>query len=466
MWHPHLEVRPVVDPKMIPFLTGNMGYRPAATVTWHSTRQSKRALARELDKAKQRAEDWEKRHASAEPILIGSFSSYSASSTKSFNLVGAFPPGQELRELQVVIEGTLALNAGSGQVQAADHNVIAAAITTKLRASLYGINDCYNLFPAEIRTVSFDMDTRDSFRQDPNLRLGRALTTTPIPYKLKYKVPFCKRSLEVPEIFSPTTDQANLPGSKIDHDTNGAALATVALASGASTVTVSDVKLYAVANQIPVLHAGPPLVWRSKQIAQSIDTEYGQGCDLFVATEEAATATGAGVRVSQFVVRRDGRPQPNNVDPVTLGQEYNESNFTVDALGPLDITNGSIPFGGVATAAQPVPEGAIGTQAGAQVTPLLWNDGKIRAGAWQWPFWIASRQIWQNLQAGQSPSIIVLYTQVRPVYECAGQILNLAAANGLAIKSVDDLLVRGGNDGEVNRLFKGRFMRTRPTKAA
>jgi len=441
-----------------------MGYRPAATISWHSSRQTKRALAREFDKAKQREEDWNKRHASAEPILIGSFPAFSASSTKSFNLVGAFPPGQELRELQVVVEGTLALNAGSGQVRAADHNVLAAAVTTKLRASLYGINDCFNLFTAELRSVVFDADARDSFRQDPNLRIGVALTTTPIPFKLKYKIVFVKRSLEVPEIFSPTTDQVNLPGSKVDHDTNGAALTTIALASGASTAIISDVKLYAIANQIPVLHAGPPMVWRSKAIAQSIDTEYGQGCDLFVASEEAATAAGAGVRVAQFVIRRDGRPQPNNVDPVTLAQQYNESNFSVDALSALDITTGLIPFGGVATATQPVPEGDVGSQAGAKLTPLIWNDGKIRAGAWQWPFWIASRQIWQNLQAGQSPSVTLLFWQVRPIYECSGQILNLAAANGLAIKGVDDLLVRGGNDGEVNKLFKGRFMRTKPSK--
>jgi hypothetical protein len=214
-----------------------------------------------------------------------------------------------------------------------------------------------------------------------------------------------------------------------------------------------------------VLHAGPPHVWRTKTIAQSVDTEYGQGLDLFVATEEAATAAGAGARVSQFTVRRDGRSQPLNVDPVTLAQQYNESNFTVDALAALDITIGVIPFGGVATAAQPVPTGAIGTQAGAQVVPLIWNDGKIRPGAWQWPFWNSSRQIVQNLASGQSASITVLYHQIRPVYECSGQILNMAMANGLQIRSVDDLMVRGGNDGETQKLFKGRFMRLKPKAA-
>lgn len=463
--YPTLEVRPLVDPRAIPYLIGSAGFRPAATISFGETRQSKRAIARELDKAKQRWEDWEKRHASAEPILIGSFPSYSSLATKSFNLVGALPPGQELRELQVVVEGTVKVNAATGQIQAPDHNIIAVAIVKKMRASLYGNNDAFNLFPAEIRSIDFVADARDPFQQDPNLRIGVPLTTTAIPFKLKFKIPFCVRSLEVPEIASTTSDQVNLPGSKVDLDTQGDALTTVALTSGAGTVVVNDIKLYAIANQVPVLHAGPPHVWRVKQIAQSVDTEFGQGFDIFVATEEAATAAGGGTRVLQFTVRRDGRQQPLNVDPVTLAQQFNESNFAVDALSALDITLGTVPFGGVATAAQPVPAGSVGSQAGAQLVPLEWNDGKIRAGAWQWPFYTQSRQIVQNLGAGQSAIINLLYWQVRPIYECQGQIVNLAAANGIAINSVDDLMVRGGNDGEVNKLFKGRFMRKRPSPA-
>lgn len=463
--YPQLEVRPLVDPRSIPFLVGNAGFRPAATISFGDKRQSRRALAREFDKAKRRWEDWEKRHASAEPILVGSFPSYSALATKSFNLVGALPPGQELRELQVVVEGTIKVNVGTGQIQAADYNVVGLAIFKKIRASLYGNNDAFNLTVPEIRTIDFVADARDPFQQDPNLRIGTALSVSAIAFKLKFKIPFCVRALEVPEIFSTTSDQANLPGGKVDLDTQGDALATVGLASGAGTVVINDVKLYAIANQVPVLHAGPPHVWRNKAISQSVDTEFGQGCDIFVSTEEAATATGAGARVAQFTIRRDGRQQPLNVDPVTLAQDFNESNFSVDALAPLDITAGVIPGAGVATAAQPIPSASIGSQAGAAVVPLEWNDGRIRAGAWQWPFWMANRQIVQNLVSGQSPSVTVLYWQIRPVYECAGQIVNLAAANGMAIASVDDLLVRGGNDGEVNKLFKGRFMRKRPSQA-
>lgn len=460
--YPQLHVLPLVDPRAIPFLKGNQGFRPAATITFGQSRQSKRALARMFDNAKRRWEDWEERHASAEPVLVGSFPTFGQLATKSFNLVGALPPGQELREMQVVFEGTLKLNAGSGTVKSPDHNIIGIALLKKLRASLYGNNDCYNLTWAESRTVSFIADARDCSRQDPGLRLGVALTTTPIAIKLKAKVPFCVRNLEVPEIFSNTTDQVNLPGSKIDLDTQGDALTTLALTDGAGTLVVNDVKLYAIANQIPVLHAGPPHVWRTKAIAQSVDTEFGQGSDIFVGTEEAATAAGAGARVSQFTVRRDGRQQPLNIDPVTLAQQFNESNFSVDALSALDITTGTIPGGGVATATQAIPEGSIGTQPGAQVVPLEWIDGKIRAGAWQWPFYISSRQIVQNLASGQSPAITVLYWQIRPIYEAQGQVMNMAAANGIAIKGIDDLMTRGGNDGEVNKLFKGRFMRVKP----
>jgi hypothetical protein len=155
-----------------------------------------------------------------------------------------------------------------------------------------------------------------------------------------------------------------------------------------------------------------------------------------------------------------------NIDPVTLGQEFNESSYSSDGLAPLDITGPGIPFGGVATAAAPLPYGPIGSQLGAQVTPLIWNDGRVRAGAWQWPTWISSRRIQQNLVAGQSASINVLYAQVRPIYECQGQVASMAAAAGLSISSIDQLRTRAGNDGDVYKIFKGRLMQKLPAGAS
>lgn len=463
--YPQLHVRPLIDPKAIPHLVGNAGFRPAATITFGKTRQTLRAFHREMDKAKQRWEDWEKRHASAEPYLLGSFPSYASLSTKSFPLIGALPQGQEVRELQVVFEGTLKVNAGTGQIQAPDYNILGLALIKKLRASLYGNNDAFNLSWPEARTMAWIADTRDVNQTDPQARIGTALSTTAFTVKLRLKIPFCVRALEVPEIFSPCSDQVNLPGSKIDIDTQGDALATVALTSGAGTFVVTDVKVYAILNQVPTLHAGPPHIWKTKAIAQSIDTEYGQGCDIFVGTEEAATVAGAGARVSNFQIRRDGRSQPLNIDPVTIAQQFNESQPTGDPLAALDITAGVIPGAGVATAAQPVPSASVGSQAGAAVVPLLWNDGRIRAGAWQWPTWLQQRVIQQNVIAGQSNAITIFYWQIRPVYEAAQQIVALAAANRLMIRDIDQLAVRGGNDGEVYKQFKGRFMKI-PTPAA
>ena len=139
---------------------------------------------------------------------------------------------------------------------------------------------------AEARTIAWVADNRDVNQRDPQAKIGTALTTTAFTVKLAIKIPFCVRSLEVPETFSPCSDQINLPGSKVDLDTQGDALTTVALTSGAGTVVVTDVKLYAVLNQVPLLHAGPPHIWKTKAISQTIDTEFGQGCDIFVGTEE------------------------------------------------------------------------------------------------------------------------------------------------------------------------------------
>src|SRR3954465_7034890 len=104
---PQLMVRPVVDPRVVPLLKATEGYRPAATVSFGFKRQSKLELSRNFDNAKRRWEDWEKRHASAEPVMIGSFPTFSASGTKGLTLVGAVQPGQEIREFQIVVEGNL-----------------------------------------------------------------------------------------------------------------------------------------------------------------------------------------------------------------------------------------------------------------------------------------------------------------------------------------------------------------------
>jgi hypothetical protein len=462
---PNYQVRPVVPSEAIPHLVGRTGFEPAATLTL-GKKQSRLDWRRNMDNALRRMEDWEKKHCSAEPVLLGSFPTFGQLATKSFLLVGALPPGQEARELQIVVTGTLAKNATTGVIKAADHNILAVALFKKIRASLYGNNDAYNLTAPENRTMAYIADARDQFQKDPALRIGATFNTTPVAFQLTFKIPFCVRSLEVPEIFSPTSDQINLPGSKLDLDTQGDALTAIAMTDGTSTVVVNDVRLYAILNQIPVLHAGPPHVWRTRAIAQTVDTEYGQGCHIFMGTEEAATAAGAGARVSQFTVRRDGRSQPLNLDPVSLAQMFNESHYSPDPLAALDITTGFLPFGGVATAAAPIPANAsIGSQAGAAVVPLIWNDGRVHAGAWQWPFWLASVAVQQNLVAGQSAAITLFYWQVRPIYECAGQVVALSAANGIPISSIDDLKVRGGYDGEVNKLFKGRFIQKKVTPA-
>src|ERR1700675_4885991 len=173
--YPQLHVRPIISRSEAAML-GHSPFTPAAQITFGKTRQSLRAFHREMDKAKGRAEEWE-RKCSAEPYLLGSFPSFSQLATKTFSLVGALPQGQEVRELQVVFEGTLKINAATGQIQAPDYNIIGVALLKKLRASLYGNNDAFNLTCAEARTVGWIADNRDVSQTDPLLRIGQPLTT-------------------------------------------------------------------------------------------------------------------------------------------------------------------------------------------------------------------------------------------------------------------------------------------------
>lgn len=427
-----------------------------AWLDWRDTPQSKIERTEMLDRMKRHDENFDKREAAAEILLLGSFPSYSASSTKTFNLTGTLPPGYEVRELNVIVEGTLATNATTGIAIQADYYIVAAALLNRLRASGFNVTDFHSLSPVESNALATYAKGRNV--QAEFYRNGQPLTTTPIAVKWKFVIPFVNRNLEVPEIFSPSSDQLNLPGSKIDIDTNGTALTTLAIAGNAAcTFVVTDVKAYAVGNVVPVLHAGPPHYQRSRQVAASIDSEYGAGLDQFLASEESI-ANGI-ARVSQWNVARDGREAPRNIDPWTLSQLYGEEIRAADGVLPFDFTQplGQYPSG-LTTASGGALAGSPGAQPGAQIIPLVWCGGLVREASAQWPFYLSSRTIRQNVIAGQSASFTLLYWQTKTIYEAAGQVVSLARANGLDVTSVDQLVVRGGYDGAANKLFKGRLL--------
>jgi hypothetical protein len=317
------------------------------------------------------------------------------------------------------------------------------------------VTDFHSLSPVESNSLSVYASGRNVLGEF--YRIGTALTTTPINVKFKFQVPFVNRNLEVPEIFTPSSDQMNLPGSKVDIDTLGTGLTTLAIAgNGACTLVVTDVKCYATGNVLPVLHAGPPHYQRSRQVAASIDSEYGAALDQFLASEETLAASIA--RVSQWNVARDGREAPRNLDPWTLAMLYGEEVRGIDGVLPHDFTqpNGIYPGGLPSTAG--ALAGSPGTQAGAQLIPLVWAGGLVREASAQWPFYLSSRTVRQNVISGQSAIFTMLYWQSKPIYEAAGQVIAIARANGLDVTSVDQLVVRGGYDGNANKLFKGRLI--------
>ena len=446
--HPHMQVLPVIpQAQIVQLRNSGGGFRKAYSMTMQLGRQSKASIQRQLDNHAYRAEDWNRKEASSEPVDISSFPTYGPSATKQLPLSGALPAGQEIRELHVITTFAVKSNTVADVTIARDANLIAAALFNRFRATIWGIADTYNLYPSESRTLTVVATARDPFTQF--MPIGSVIPASggsANTYKLKMTIPFIHRNLEVPEIFSTTTDQMNLSGSQLNLDTNGSNL--VALNLGvtpvATTVTVIDVRAQVVLNAIPILHAGPPMFYKSRQVTQSIDTEAGQGVDLFAGAEETVSASIA--RVAQWTIARDSRQQPLNIQPDNLAAAFGESNFTMDGLLPYDITGMT-------------NNNNMGTQQGAQVVPLEWADGRVRASAWQWPFFTQNRQIRQNLQSGQSATFNLLFWQVRPIFECAGQLTALASAAGITISNPDQLMVRGGADGMVQKIFKGRYSR-------
>lgn len=432
---------------------GADGATSRAWFTLENEKQSRAEMVRALDLLKLHDERWDRMELGAEILLLGSFPSYSASSTKSFNLTGTLPPGYEVRYIDVVVEVTINPNATTSTAVAADYHVIGAALLNRIRASGYNVTDWHSL--SAVESASLSAYSQGRFLPGEFYRIGTLITSgVPLISKFKYRIAFTNRNLEVPEMFTPSSDQLNLPGNKLDIDTLGSALTSLAIGGNAAvTVAVTDVKAYAVGNVVPVLHVGPPHYQRSRQVAQSIDAEFGAGLDQFLAAEETLATSIS--RVSQWNIARDGREAPRNVDPWTLSQLYGEEIRPVDGVLPWDFTQ---PFGIAPSGVAGVLTGSPGTQPGAQLIPLVWAGGTIREASAQWPFYLSSRQIRQNVLSGQVPSFTLLYWQTKPIYENAGQVVALARANGLDVTSVDQLVVRGGYDGNSNKLFKGRLI--------
>lgn len=375
---------------------------------------------------------------SLEYIQLPSFPAYAQNSTKTNNLQGVFPLGYEVHSLEVVFEINVSINASTGSIVAADHLTIANALLSKLRFSAYGQNDVYNLTPAENRVIATAALWRDPWTE--SLRVGQGTTVTPTAFKLKFEIPFIHRGLDYPEMFAPYSDQLNLAGTKLDLDTGSASLTTISIGGGASTVTVTDVKLFMTGVPVAVPHCAPAMYWRSKAISQNIDVEYGPALDIFVADERAFATTE--VQVQTYEVVRDGRSGPKNISPTNLALQYQRFHGTQDGTLPLDITNNTT---------------------GTQMTPFIFLNGVIRSTEWQLPFYMQNRTVRQNLASGGSPNATFLFWQVRPINEVQVQMINLAASNGIQISSLDQLIVRGGGsaDNDVNKLFKGRFIALR-----
>jgi hypothetical protein len=376
----------------------------------------------------------------AESILLGSFPAWAAGASKSFSLVGQLPPGHELRAIEVIWEFQIRSNVvGAGVVVAADYKTIMDAFFAKLRLSAWGITDAYNLTSDEGRAIAVYASGRDPYPS--YLRVGDAIPGSGSAFlntKIKTVIPFTLRNLENPSLFSPSTDQFNLNGTKLDIDAAATNQLTATLTVGGVVVNIVMVtqNVYALVAPVLVTHAGPPLLYRSKAISQNQDTESGQFLDLFLADERGpATVEG---QVSQITVTRDGRGSPRNVKPTDLAQAFAATQGPNDGILPLDLTRNG----------------------GTQFTPSIWVAGDIRSNEWELPVTNVARQYLQNLASGGSASATLLYWQVRPILEAQGQLQQLTNQFQVQVNTLDQLGVRGGGgaDNNIGAIFKGRYM--------
>jgi hypothetical protein len=380
-----------------------------------------------------------------EPIFLGSFPSYAASTTKTFPLTGTVPEGFEVLALEIIFELTLKSSAAAFALAVADHNTIGAALINKMRATLWGVVDAVNLTFTELRTLAIYATGRDPAPQDPAIRSGVAggvpiSSGAAAAMKLKLVIPFYHHGLDNPEVIAPSAEQVSLPGSKLDMDTLGTGLAALVLTNGTAVVTVSDVKVYALVQPSDgMVHVGPPHLMRTRTVNLNLDQEQGKGWDLLVADERSpATVEG---QVAQFTVTRDGKPIHRNISPTTLAQMFGEAQPAADGVFGVDLTNNSL--GGT----------------GAVITPIVYVGGRIRETEWKWKVFGKSRTIFQNLAAGGSPAATYLFWQVRPMDDQQPQ-QQIGQLLGGKAHSLDALPIRGGGgpDNDLNGMFKGRYL--------
>jgi hypothetical protein len=372
--------------------------------------------------------------------FVGSLPAVTANTTQQLQISGVLPDGYELRGLIVDVNATFKSAAGAFAIAAADHNTIMNAIISRVRMRAWGIDNAYSLTAPEARSIAVYMQAADPFTSDPRLVVGRSMQATggvAEQTHISWPIWFTKRGIDFPEIFSPSTNQFNVPGHTLAVQL-GAGGTGIVLAGGTANFTVASIDVYCVIAPAQIVHFGPPMMWEQVQITQNPYPTDGYFLDGFLADErDSYTVFG---QATQIVITRDDRVSPANIPPPILAQRFLDDSETIDANRPYNITANAL--GG----------------AGSVLTPYSWLDGAARATEWQYPITKRNRSIYQILAAGGSAAATLLNWKVLPVARAFDELVKTCTRHNLRITSVDDLEVRGGGgaDNDVLSDFKGR----------
>lgn len=387
------------------------------------------------------------------PVQLTSFPAFAGSSVLD-GFVRGLPLYSECRKIRVEIEGTIRNQAAATAALAvADMNVIATAIAPKIRLTYNDKTDAWNVTPSELRSIAGYASGRDTFTElmKPGVFVIPSSASGVLAFKIPLTIPFTFRGLENPNVFCPSAAQLNRDGTKVTIETGAlAALTGLVLANATVNVVVTGLKIYCAMAPTVVDSKGtkvdfvaPTIYCRSRTVSAFPDTERGPMLDLLLADERPFTTVA--VNVSNYTVEHDGIAAPRNAPPDTLVAEFENNQGSVDGNLPIRIAD---------------PLNGLGSQAGAQISPLTWLDGGVRSAEHELPIYMEYRAIVANLVAGGAASTNFLYLRVAPADEAIEVIKQLLLLKGMNDIAYSKLAVKGGGGGDnaLFSLFKPRWL--------
>jgi hypothetical protein len=397
------------------------------------------------------------------PVLLGNTQPYVQGSTLSFD-VKSLDPLKEV--LAIKFEPVLSVKSSGTAFALAvpDYNTILNALWARFRMTYGGFADTIALTAPEMRSLAIDANGRDGhtafIRVAADARYGQTAdqvpaNASPAAWKMPLLLDFCHRGLDTPNMFAPSSDQLNVPGTQINIDTGSGNLGALVLTNGTAIISVSQFRIYVLQAPTDYAYVAPVQEMKNFTIGQNAHVESEPMVELFLGDErDPATTETNWANVS---VTRDGNVEPRSITPTALAQMYNDTNGTNDALQPVDLTRNTL--GGT----------------GSIFTPYTWISGHKRATEREWPVSYKYRRLEALLASGGTQTAQLLRRRVRPLAMSIGHVRSVfdqyRAQGGLDAVDPGQLLAQlavrgfGGADNGLHEMFKARQMAQRASLA-